>query len=124
GALALRGGSRGAPLVLPVSWRVEADGVLVAVPGELLRLAGAGNDRRAALEVDAGSEWRASEMVGAMLVGEPQFFSSGVASSRGSSVERAIADVRSEPAEDALVRIRPEGVTWWQGWSSGTVARR
>jgi hypothetical protein len=103
---------------------VESGGVLVAAPGELLRLAGAGNDRRAALEVDAGSEWRASEMVGAMIVGEPQFFSSGVPSSRRSSVDRALADVRTEPAEDALVRIRPGRVTWWQGWSSGTVARR
>jgi hypothetical protein len=63
-------------------------------------------------------------MVGAMLVGEPQFFSSGVGSSRSNSAERALAHVRTEPAEDALVRIRPERVTWWEGWSSGTVARR
>jgi hypothetical protein len=128
GALALRGGSGDSPVVLPVSWGLEAGGVLAAVPGGLLRVAGTGRGPaargRAALEVDAGSEWRASEMVGAMLVGEPEFFSLGVASSRRSSTARALDDIRTEPAEDALVRIRPERVTWWQGWSSGTVARR
>jgi hypothetical protein len=124
GALALREGMRRPPVVIPVSWRVEADGVLVAAPGELFRLEGAGRDPHAALEIDAGSEWRASEMLGAMLVGDPQVFLSAASSSGRSSAERALDDTRTDPAEDSLVRIRPERVTWWQGWSSGTVARR
>ncbi len=124
GALALQGGTRRAPVVLPVSWKVEAAGVLVAAPSELLRLVGAGRDPHAALEIDAGSEWRASEMLGTMLVGNAQSFFADALSSGRSSAERALDDTRTDPAEDALVRIRPERVTWWQGWSSGTVARR
>jgi hypothetical protein len=37
---------------------------------------------------------------------------------------RALEGIRTSPAEDALLRLHTERVTWWEGWSSGTVARR
>jgi hypothetical protein len=85
-----------------VTWKEQAAAVVAAASTEVVALAGTG-PLEGALEVDAGSEWRASSMVGALLAGP--------------------AEVRGGTGEAAHVRIRPERVTWWQGWSSGTVSR-
>ena len=121
GALAVSGERR--PVVIPVSSSIDRGDVLLAVSSELLAASGAGPGFNVSLEVDAGSAWRARSMVGAFLAGRAEAFVPGSLSSRESAM-RALERIRTSPAEDALLRLHTERVTWWEGWSSGTVARR
>jgi hypothetical protein len=114
--------------VIPVSSSVDRGDVLLTASSELLAASGAGPSFDASLEVDAGSAWRARSMVGAFLAGRAEAFvpdrlSSSPSSGRGPAV-RALEGIRTSPAEDALLRLHTERVTWWEGWSSDTVARR
>jgi hypothetical protein len=103
GALALSG--HGGLTVLPARWRRDpgrgAYEATLARPA--LELAGAGPKSRAALTVDRASRWRASAMTGMLLQGTAELF--------------------SLQETDGLVRIRPDRVVWWRGWSSGSAAR-
>ena len=111
GALALE---RDASTVVPVRWRrVAREGVYEAVvPLSFLgltgpRVAGRGEPEpgpRAALEIDRLARWRAAEMTGMLLQGE--------------------AGLASVEAGDAVVRLRPRRVVWWQGWSTGAASER
>lgn len=105
GALALGA----TPTVLPVTWRrVARERAYHAVlPGSFLELAEppirqkASRHPSAALVVDHLAAWRAAEMTGMLIQGQP------------------------DPSPDdgeALVRLRPQRVVWWQGWSSGSVS--
>jgi nitroimidazol reductase NimA-like FMN-containing flavoprotein (pyridoxamine 5'-phosphate oxidase superfamily) len=123
GALALRSGAR-RPVVLPVSFAIERGEVLITVSSELLGAAGGGPSFEASLEVDAGSTWRARSMVGAFLAGSAEVFVPARVTSGRAAALRAVEDIRAFAAEDALLRLHTERVTWWEGWSSGTVARR
>jgi hypothetical protein len=104
--------------VLPVRWRAEADSLYAALPAETLALAGAPADVPAALTIDRSSVWRARDMVGAMIQGMGSCFVDGEVGS-GAKTMRAIAADLAEGA-DALVRIVPARVVWWEGWSSGS----
>ncbi len=108
GALALQGS---AITVLPVGWERVAGGYRAQVPGAARGLVRAilgrraGRAVRAALTVDQASTWRAADMVGMLLQGRAERFDEP----RGS---------------DEAIRLRPERIVWWEGWRSGTVARR
>jgi hypothetical protein len=127
GALAVRSGER-RPVVIPVSSSIDRGDVLLTASSELLAASGAGPSLDASLEVDASSAWRARSMVGAFLAGRAEAFvpdrlSTRFSSGRESAV-RALEGIRTSPAEDVLLRLHTERVTWWEGWTSGTVARR
>ncbi|HYJ60747.1 MAG TPA: pyridoxamine 5'-phosphate oxidase family protein [Actinomycetota bacterium] len=116
GALTLVG-TRG-PVVLPVRWHLDAGSAYVALPAETLAMADADADAPAALTIDRADEWRARDMVGALLQGTGASFVAGAVGSGQKSL-RSLADSIAEGA-DALVRLRPHRVVWWQGWSSGS----
>jgi nitroimidazol reductase NimA-like FMN-containing flavoprotein (pyridoxamine 5'-phosphate oxidase superfamily) len=123
GALAVRSGER-RPVVIPVSFSIDRGDVLLAASSELLAASGGGPSFDVSLEVDAGSAWRARSMVGAFLAGRAEAFAPDRLSAGRESAARALEGIRISPAEDALLRLHTERVTWWEGWSSGTVARR
>jgi len=116
GALTLIG-ERG-PVVVPARWRADEHAIYAALPAETLALAVAGPDAPAALTVDVASEWRARDMVGAMVQGMGASFVPGEVGS-GSKTAKALAG-SVHPAADALVRITPSRLVWWRGWSSGS----
>jgi hypothetical protein len=115
GALALA--SADGLVALPVTWRRAArEGAYEArVPIGLADLAGLRPADTVAMVVDHLAVWRAAEMTGMMLRGRAEVFAPG-RTRRGVT---ALAE-RAGPGE-ALVRVRPEAVVWWRGWSSGTV---
>jgi nitroimidazol reductase NimA-like FMN-containing flavoprotein (pyridoxamine 5'-phosphate oxidase superfamily) len=116
GSLSLAG-ERG-PVVLPVRWRAESNGLYAALPAETLALAGAPADGAVALTVDTPSAWRARDMVGAMFQGGAKCYVDGEVGS-GAKSARTIA-TSLHPSADALVRIEPRRVVWWKGWASGS----
>jgi Pyridoxamine 5'-phosphate oxidase len=125
GALAMQAGGR--LTVLPVSWRrVGREGAFdAALPEALLELAGTGPTAPAALTVDRASRWRAAEMAGMLLRGTGHTFAVG-ATRRGRTGLRARLEAAApgtDPAGMALLRLRPDRVVWWEGWTSGTVGR-
>ena len=120
GALAVAG-ERGL-VVLPVRWRAETEALYAMLPAETLALAGAGADAPVALMLDRASVWRARDMVGAMFQGAASFFVDGVVGSGATSL-RGVLGTDAAPGT-ALVRLRPERVVWWRGWSSGSAIIR
>jgi pyridoxamine 5'-phosphate oxidase-like protein len=118
GALAISGG-RG-PVVLPVTWRAERNALYAALPSETLSLAGSPLDAAVALTVDRPSVWRARDMVGAMFQGTGAIYLVGELTSGAKAAGSIAAGIH--PAADALVRIDPTRVVWWEGWSSGSAA--
>lgn len=113
-------GERG-PVVLPARWRVDEHGLWAALPSETLALADAESEAPVALTIDAPSIWRARDMVGALLQGTGSCFVVGMLGSGAGSCERLLRSI--DPSADALVRIDPRRVVWWEGWSSGSTAR-
>ena len=70
-----------------------------------------------ALTADLPAAWRARDMVGAMAQGTASFhvldrLGSGAKSARGLATS-------IDPDAGALVRIVPDRLVWWRGWSSG-----
>jgi hypothetical protein len=103
GALALDGPA--GLTVLPCRWRRQAgQGTYeAALARSALNLASAGPESRAALTLDRASTWRASAMFGMLLQGRAHLHAA---------------------SEEAVVRIRPDRVVWWRGWSTGSAPRR
>ena len=121
GALTIWGD--GGPVVLPVGWRVDGDALYAALPAETLALAGAAEPAvPMALTIDYASEWRAKDMVGAMLQGQGAAFVDGVVGGGAASM-RGLADAIA-PGATALVRISVRRSVWWKGWSVGSARRR
>jgi hypothetical protein len=119
GALALEGAHGLA--VLPVTWTVQRTGLYAALPPTALELAGlAGPRPGAALAIDRSSWWRAREMTGAMVRGDAEIAVPGALTSGATSATR-IARAAGAAEGDAIVRLRPEELVWWRGWTSGTV---
>lgn len=118
GALAVAG-DRG-PVVLPVRWRAEGNALYAAMPSETLSLAGSSPDAAVALMIDRPSVWRARDMVGAMIQGIGALYLVNELTSGAKSAGKIAAGIH--PAADALVRIDPARVVWWEGWSSGSAA--
>lgn len=118
GALALVG--RGGPLVLPASWAAGGGGFELALPEAVLSLAAAPAEGRGALAVDRASRWRAREMVGFTAQGRTSVYLPGHLSSGGRSLRARLESLGGGEGW-ALVRLVPDRVAWWRGWSSGTV---
>jgi hypothetical protein len=126
GAVAVDG--RTGLTVMPAAWRrVSGEGsydALVRTP--LLDLAAAGPEARAALTVDRVSTWRASAMAGMMLQGTGQLFSMAH-TDRGRRSLMTRMEALSDEGETngrALIRLRPDRVVWWRGWTAGSASRR
>lgn len=114
-------GKRGA-VVVAGSWAVEGPALYAALPETVLGLAGCDRPEvRAALAVDRPSWWRARRMVGAMVQGSAEVFAMDRVRSGEKSAGARIASTGTDPEGAALLRIRPERLVWWRGWSSGTV---
>jgi hypothetical protein len=118
GAIALEGDE--GLTVMPVTWRrVAREGAYEAtLPRAELDLAAAGPEARVALTVDHASRWRAAAMTGMLLQGTASLHTLDE-TGRGRSA------LRSHLEDDgglALVRLVPERIVWWRGWSGGTVS--
>jgi len=99
---------------------VDGGALYAALPAETLALAGVGPEAPVALTVDRASEWRARDMVGAMVQGTGAIFVlDGLGS--GAKTARKLA-VSIDPEAGALVRIKPVRIVWWKGWTSGSLA--
>jgi hypothetical protein len=121
GSLAVEG-SRGT-VVLPVRWLADDHGLYAVLPTETLALADAPADAPMALAVDRASQWRAKDMVGAMVQGEGSVFELRRLGS-GAKTARVLAATISPAAEapggGTLVRLSPRRLVWWKGWSGGS----
>ncbi|HEV8682551.1 MAG TPA: hypothetical protein VGS09_07240 [Actinomycetota bacterium] len=120
GVLALAGS--GGIAVLPARWaRADGDGAYyAALARRLLALAGSGAER-AGLVVDRASRWRAAEMRGLLIRGRADGYVLARVRSGRDSLIRRVRSAEPLPDELAVVRVRPDVVAWWKGWSSGTV---
>jgi hypothetical protein len=88
-------------VVLPARWRVDGGVLLAAVPMETLALADAGPDAAVALTIDETSEWRARDMVGAMVQGTGSVYAMGRVETGERSLKTAVRAI--DPNADALV---------------------
>lgn len=127
---ALRGSGFGALAVdgdaglvcLPVRWAIEGPELYAAAPEAALGLAGWGSPQaRVALVIDRASWWRARHMTGVMVQGAAELFATDRLRSGGKSADARVALTGAVVDGAALVRIRPERLVWWRGWSSGSV---
>jgi hypothetical protein len=122
GAGALGLGADDGPIVLPTRWRAE-EGRLHAVVGvNALGLARVGDRVPASLVIDRPSWWRARRMLGCMVQGPVDVFVPSRVSTGARSLASAIARAGGDADRDALVRMRPARVVWWEGWTSASVA--
>ena len=120
GALAVDGSD--GTVVLPVSWVADGAAVYAVLPEAELALGALTEDRpAAALAIDRASTWRARDMAGAILQGAAKVFGVDRLSSGSGSARAIVGKTRTETGGSALVRMRPERLIWWEGWSSGTV---
>ena len=110
------------PVVLPARWLADGAAVYAALPEEVLALADLIDPTvPAALQVDRASWWRAREMVGAMVRGKGEVAVVDRLNSGTRSAQAILTGAGLERRGAALVRVRPERLVWWRGWSSGTV---
>jgi Pyridoxamine 5'-phosphate oxidase len=120
GALALDA-SKG-PVVVPVRWLADDGPILATVSVEAMRDVGGGPAMPAALGIDRPSWWRARRMLGCMVQGDGEVFVPASLRSGRRALETAIARTGGDPERDALVRLRPRRVVWWEGWTSGSAS--
>ena len=116
GTLALAG-SRG-PVVVPVRWRAEEHALYAALSAETLALADAEPDAPAAITLDRSSQWRAKDMLGAMLQGRAASYTAEAVGSGSKSLGALAASIA--PGADALVHLDVRRIVWWRGWTSGS----
>jgi hypothetical protein len=122
GAAALGLSTPGGPVVLPARWLAHGAAVYAVLDEEVLALAGIADPGvQAALQIDRASWWRAREMTGAMIRGRAEVAVVGWLDSGVRSAESIVAAAGVEREGAALVRVRPDRLVWWRGWSSGTV---
>jgi hypothetical protein len=117
-------GERNELTVLPARWRrVEPQGAYhVVVPERLLRAAHVGERPSAALTADHASAWRAADMTGMLLQGNAEVFDPRQVERGRAALDRAIEGVAGPRADpQVLIRLRPDRLVWWEGWTSGTV---
>ena len=108
--------------VLPVRWRrPEEEGAYYAtLPSAFLELADASDGASAALVLDHASRWRASRMLGIQVRGTARvFLPERLRSGRVSLLERSGAG-----EGEAVIRLRPDRVVWWRGWTTGSLNGR
>jgi hypothetical protein len=115
--------------------RVAGEGAYeAAVATAALQATGGIDGGRAALTLDRASTWRAADMAGMLLQGAADVFVPA-ATARGrramlgrlgeiaAHVPRPSHPVPDDLEDLSLVRLRPERIVWWRGWTSGTVSR-
>ena len=110
-------------IALPSKWVVSGAGLYAALPEPILKLADLGAPTApAALVADRPSWWRARNMVGAMARGRGDVFVVEVLASGGRSAAAVAREAGLGSGDAAVVRVRPDSLVWWRGWSSGTVS--
>ena len=77
----------------------------------------------ASLTLDHASRWRASAMTGALLQGTASVFVLDHLRSGARSAASIARGAGLDPRGAAVVRLRPDRIVWWKGWSGGTVRR-
>jgi hypothetical protein len=110
-------GGRG-PVLLPVRWLAVDAALDDARRSVSLALAAAGPEASVALTVDEAWEWRAGDLVGAMVQGTASIHVLDALGS-GAKTARAIATAL-HPGAGALVRNAPERRVGGKGWTSGS----
>ena len=118
GALALEGSERAA--VVPVRWLADGGPILASVPAAVLDDVAGGPAVPAALAIDRASWWRARRMLGCMVQGEADVFVPAEVRTGRRALATAIERTGGDPGRDALLRLRPGRVVWWEGWTSGS----
>ena len=119
GALGMLGS---VPAVIPCRWRADEGGYLAAASEAHLRLAGPRSTERMTLTGQRPSAWRAREMRGFMAEGTGSLHRPARTRSGRGAVDRDLAAIGGAGApDDVLVRLRPERLVWWSGWTTGTV---
>ena len=119
GAVALEG-SEGELTVLPATWRrrLRERAYEAIVPVAWLDLTNARRESQAALTADRVSTWRAADMTGVLVQGPAELFSR----EHATAGRRALATrIGASTPDLGLVRLRPDRLVWWRGWTSGTV---
>ncbi|HEX6231230.1 MAG TPA: pyridoxamine 5'-phosphate oxidase family protein [Actinomycetota bacterium] len=112
-------------VALPSAWTVSGAALYAVVEASTLALAGPKTPSvRAALEADRPSWWRARNMLGVMARGRADVFVPPALVSGGGSALAIAREAGVRGDGPAVVRVRPERLVWWRGWSSGTVAAR
>jgi hypothetical protein len=112
-------------VALPSAWAVSGAGLYAVLEEEALALAGLeAPSVSAALVVDRPSWWRARNMLGAMARGRADVFVRARLASGGRSAQAVAREAGVDGDRAAVVRVRPERLVWWRGWSSGTVPVR
>jgi hypothetical protein len=113
-------GARGI-VTLPAHWVADGAALYAVLPEDELALAEPERDTLpVALVIDRASWWRAREMTGAMVRGEAEVHVLDRLGAGARSAERIVAAAGVGPAGRVLLRLRPERLVWWRGWSSGT----
>jgi hypothetical protein len=102
--------------VLPVSWRHAGGWYEATAVRAFAELTEAGDQVGATLTIDRASAWRAAEMRGLMLRGIACAYTPAATTKGRAALRRRVSD------DQVLFRLRPARATWWEGWSSGTVA--
>jgi hypothetical protein len=122
GALDLDSRGVRSPGVLPIEWRrLGGEGSYeAALPRNVVELAAGSAHPRAALTIDRASTWRAADMAGMLLQGTADLFALPETIRGRRALVRRLAAL-GHPSSHVLVRLRPNRVVWWQGWTSGTV---
>jgi Pyridoxamine 5'-phosphate oxidase len=120
-ALALQ--ARSTVAVVPVAWRRADGGVYEATaPAAVARLSRIYRSGQAALTLTHASRWRAADMTGMVVQGSAHLYSPR-SRSGGIIVRRRLEEGwdGALPDNPVLLRLRPDRVVWWKGWTSGTV---
>jgi hypothetical protein len=107
--------------------RVPGEGSYQAVvPHSLFELTGVRGSAPAALTLDHASRWRAADMAGMLLRGTGHAYVEGEVEQGAPSLRAHVARVagpKGAAPDPVLVRLRPDAVVWWEGWTGGTVSR-
>jgi hypothetical protein len=114
--------------VVPARWarRGSEGAVDAALPCAFYGLLGLDGSGTVTITIDRSSTWRAADMTGLMLRGEGDGFAPSQNRRGRLALEaRVRRAAQSSPwlqgTDLALVRVRPDTMVWWQGWTSGTV---
>jgi pyridoxamine 5'-phosphate oxidase-like protein len=118
GVLALE--ARARTDVVPVRWLADDGPILTTVPVDVLNDLAGGPRLSSALAIDRPSWWRARRMLGCMVQGEADVFVPAEVRTGRRALAAAIERTGGDPDRDALLRLRPERVVWWEGWTSGS----
>jgi hypothetical protein len=110
------------PVVVPARWRAEEGRLHAVVAVDALALADPVDRPAAAVVLDRPSWWRARRMLGCMVQGAADVFVPSRVASGARSLASAIARAGGDADRDALVRMRPARVVWWEGWTSASMA--